>query len=293
MRILMALLLVTALLSAGVRAQGPSVDNVVIVLDASGSMNDRMGNVRKIDAAKVALKEVLKNIPQSTQVGLLVFSAANVKDWAYPLGPRDDQKLNAAIDLPEPKLGTPLGTFMKMGADKLLEARKAQFGYGSYRLLVVTDGEANSEPSDLVDKYTREIITRGIVVDVIGVKMDKAHTLATKANSYRNASDPAALQRAVQEVFAEVGKTKDGQVGEDSFAIIAPIPPEIVSVVIRTISTISNDPIGAPPAMIVRPPAAIPSSGPASRSNGIPFSRAAVLFIGLIVLFWLIKKSRR
>ena len=61
-------------------------------------------------AAKSALKAVLKKVPQSTRIGLLVFSASNLQDdWAYPLGPRDDAALSKAIDRPEPGSGTPSG----------------------------------------------------------------------------------------------------------------------------------------------------------------------------------------
>src|SRR5688572_14682498 len=123
-----------------VRAQ-EAHDNVVIVLDASGSMNGALpgSKLNKMAAAKVALKEVLKKIPQSTRLGLLVFSARNLQDdWVYPLGPRNDAELFKAIDLPLPGRGTPLGQYIKIGADRLLEERAKQFGYGTFRLLVVT-----------------------------------------------------------------------------------------------------------------------------------------------------------
>src|SRR5687768_2949362 len=93
-------------------------DNVVIVLDASGSMTGKLPgtDMTKMDGAKAALKEVLKNVPQSTRVGLLVFSAGNVtNDWVYPLGPRNDAELLKAIDLPIPRSGTPLGRYIKTG----------------------------------------------------------------------------------------------------------------------------------------------------------------------------------
>src|SRR4051794_41048998 len=77
----------------------PSVycDNIVVVLDASGSMDAPFTGAAqtKMEAAKAALKQVLTQAPQSAQIGLLVFSAKNLReDWAYPLGPRDDEKLS-------------------------------------------------------------------------------------------------------------------------------------------------------------------------------------------------------
>ncbi len=235
-------------------------DNVVIVLDASGSMNSALpgSKLNKMAAAKVALKEVLKNVPQSTRVGLLVFSARNLRDdWAYPLGPRNDAELSRAIDLPIPGRGTPLGQYIKIGADRLLEERAKQFGYGTFRLLIVTDGEA--EDKALVEQYTPDVIARGITVDVIGVAMASNHTLARKVHSYRAANDPASFRRALSEVFAEVGSSRTDQADGEVFALIAPLPTEAAIAAIQALSSTDNRPIGdkSTPAPPVKP---MPSS---------------------------------
>lgn len=270
--------------------------HIVIVLDASGSMKGEMNGTPKIVAAKAALKEVLKTMPGDTQMGLLVFSAANVKDWAYPLGPRDDAKLMAAIDLPQPNGSTPLGTFMKMGADSLLAARKANFGYGTYRLIIVTDGEANSEPSNLVAAHTRDIMSRGLIVDVIGVGMAKAHTLATQAHSYRGADDPAALRKAITEVFAEVGSTKNEQFEGDAFAVIAPLPDAIVPGVIEALSRNDNKPVVST-GVVREYPSTAPARPPRSPSAAKPRKGSAAPLIGVIAViigaFALFRKAKR
>jgi len=220
-------------------------NNVVIVLDASGSMGDAMhqSSMLKIDAAKAALREVLREVPMDTNIGLLVFSAGNISDdWVYPLGPRDDMALIEAIDRPVPYGGTPLGDYIKKGADRLLEKRDEQFGYGTYRLLIVTDGEAGDP--DLVELYVPEVTARGITIDVIGVDMRTTHTLATKVHSYRRADDPATLKKALAAVFAEVGGTDSDAASEDAFAQIAPIPDEMASVMLKALSASGNQPIG-------------------------------------------------
>jgi uncharacterized protein YegL len=250
-RICIWALALSALLSGAVFAQGAYNDNVVIVLDSSGSMRKRMGGVSKMDAAKSALKEVLKQVPETTHVGLLVFSAKNLRtDWVYPLGPRDDAKLMAAIDRPMPGGSTPLGRYIKMGADRLLEERAKQFGYGSYRLLIVTDGEAD-DPAK-VNRFAPEIIARGITTDVIGVAMAQDHTLAKVAHSYRRADDPASLKKAVAEVFAEVSTARDSSVTEGAFDELAAIPVEVAAAAIRALSGSGNQPIGATPAVARR-----------------------------------------
>jgi len=257
-------------------------DNVVIVLDASGSMRQNLKGtqIQKIDAAKSALKEVLKTVPPSTHVGLLVFSAKNLKDpWAYPLGPRDEEAFMRAVDLPKPDSGTPLGKFIKKGADRLLEEREKQFGYGSYRLLIVTDGEAQDR--NLVNQFTPEIIARGITVDVIGVDMSSRHTLATQVHSYRAANDPAALQRAIAEVFAEVSSQNSDTTTEEIFDLIAPIPTETASAIIQTLATTGNNPIGEQP-RASSPTKARPSASPSSSPRRAPTPRGQPTAWGIL-----------
>lgn len=130
---------------------------------------------------------------------------------------------------------------MKRGADALLEARKKQFGYGTYRLLVVTDGEANDR--NLVEGYTPDIISRGITIDVIGVDMESEHTLATKVHTYRSADNPDSLRQAITEVFAEVSSADTGQADEDAFELIADLPKQTASEMLKSLSTTGNDPI--------------------------------------------------
>ena len=226
------------------QAQVQVTDNVVVVVDASGSMGAPMGGSTRMSVAKNALKQVLDQIPDTTHVGILVFPRG---DWVYPLGPRKESMLAGAIDSIQSGGGTPLGDYMKRGADALLEARKKQFGYGTYRLLVVTDGEAGDARQ--VEAYTPDIISRGITIDCIGVEMASRHTLATKVHSYRNANDPESLKQAISEVFAEVASGDAGQTGEDAFELIADLPEATASAMLQSLSTSGNQPIGEGPVM--------------------------------------------
>jgi uncharacterized protein YegL len=292
-------------------------DYVVIVLDASGSMKQGLSGTGtdKMTAAKAALKEVLQKVPPSTHIGLVVFSAANVKnDWIYPLGPRNDAELMKAIDLPVPNSGTPLGAYIKKGADRLLEERAKQFGYGTYRLLIVTDGEAQDQP--LVDRYTPELISRGITVDVIGVGMKTTHTLARKVHSYRAANDPVALRRALSEVFAEVSTTGTDVAQADAFDLIAPIPNSVALAMLQAVSTAANHPLGTkpkPPADVAPVPApktkppestSPQASTPAAPSASRPISNEPsrshhrglpkwVVIAGIVILASVISKARK
>ena len=221
-----------------IRAEVQVTDNVIVVVDASGSMGTPMGGTDRMSVAREALKQVLGQVPESTHIGVLVFPRG---DWVYPLGSRVEQRLNTAIDSIRSGGGTPLGSYMKRGADALLKARKKQFGYGTYRLLVVTDGEANDR--NLVEGYTPDIISRGITIDVIGVDMESEHTLATKVHTYRSADNPDSLRQAITEVFAEVSSADTGQTDEDAFELIADLPKQTASEMLKSLSTTGNDPI--------------------------------------------------
>lgn len=217
--------------------------SVVILLDSSGSMSDRMPGTghSKLTAAKGALKEVLRRMPVSTHVGLLVFGGGS-DTWVYPLGPRDDSRLLAGIDGMRAEGGTPLGAYIKQAADRLLTERARHLGYGTYRLLIVSDGEAQDQ--ELVNRYTPEVMARGITVDVIGVAMQRRHTLATRVHSYRGADNAEALRRALTDVLAEVGGTQKDLAEGEAFELLAPIPNEMAMAALQALSRVANQPIG-------------------------------------------------
>ena len=247
------------------------VDNVVIVLDGSGSMKQNLGNVSKMAAAKQAILKVMESVPDTTQVGLLVFGVTpGGQQWVVPLGPKDLPAMKTALQQVGANGGTPLGRFIKLGADRLLEQREKQHGYGSYRLLVVTDGHAGD--ADLMNLYVPEVVQRGIVLDVIGVAMAERHTLSKHSHSYRKADDPASLQRAIAEVLAEVGSREGGTAGEEAFAELAAIPVELASAALTSLAVAPNEPIGTRPVKHTREASTaqptVNTSGHASHSQG-------------------------
>jgi uncharacterized protein (DUF58 family) len=279
-------------------------NNVVIVLDASGSMNQTMrgATVKRMDAAKSALRELVQRIPPDTNVGLLVFSSANLRnEWAYPLGPRDEAKLLAAIDAPQPGGGTPLGAYIAKGTNALLERRKKQFGYGTYRLLVVTDGQAGDP--EIMERNTPQALARGILLDVVGVDMQADHTLAKSAYSYRRANDPESLTKALAEVFAEIGGAVGDESAADAFDTIAPLPHEIAQAVIASLAKERNEPISLAAAQTPPPqPARNQTSSAASTANsanrpkgrGLSFAPLAFMFfIFAIIAFSSVARRKR
>jgi len=214
--------------------------NVVIVIDDSGSMSSRMRgdkSVTRMDAARRALNKVLGDVPDSAQVGVLSLNSnAESNYWIIPMGPLDRSAIQSQINGIIANGGTPLGAAMKEAINVLLDLRQRQM-YGSYRILVVTDGEAGDR--QLVDRYAPLARTRGIMLDVIGVDMEGTHSLATQANSYRRADDSQSLETAIADVFAET-TSDSGDAGQSDYDLLSGLPPEVASAALASLARIDN-----------------------------------------------------
>jgi Mg-chelatase subunit ChlD len=233
---------------AGNEAGNPRTqDNVVIILDASGSMREPMKGGRRMDVAKASLLRVLENVPPTTNVGVLVFSGRNAQGswWLAPLGPLNLPRVRDEIARLQPNGGTPLGEAMRVGADALLAQRTTQLGYGTFRLLVLTDGEATDK--ELVETHLPLILRRGLRLDVIGLEMKQNHSLATRVNSYRPAGSGDELAGAIAQVFAEVGSAGKDETNPELFALASSLSPDGALSVLTSLRDTSNDPLlGAP-----------------------------------------------
>lgn len=238
--ILAATIITSSAFALGVTDGGPPTttpaeathDCLAIVVDASGSMDEGMdngkgGEVRKIDAAKVALKSVIDQIPSNTHVGVLLFVGSSFGgqriDWLTPIGPLNKDPLKAAIDGITPGGGTPLGQSIKLAADALIDARVGQHNYGTYQLLVVTDGEATDR--DLMQTYAPLVVQSGIQFDVIGVGMPGRHMLATTAHRYWSANDTVTLNAALK--TAVQAESKGGAAAQADYDLLNGLPDDV------------------------------------------------------------------
>ena len=186
-----------------------------------------------------------------------------------------------------------------MAADALLSLRPAQGGYGTFRMLIVTDGQAGDP--DLVERFTPDILSRGIIVDAIGVDMKEKHTLATKVHSYRRANEAAQLDKALEEVVGELGSKAIDDVG--AFEIIRPLPDDLAMPVLAAFTTRRDQPVGvratdaprvedpgargtapgaAPPPASPSPPPA--PGAPSGRSGSSRIVWIMVAFVAIIVI---------
>jgi uncharacterized protein with von Willebrand factor type A (vWA) domain len=95
---------------------------------------------------------------------------------------------------------TPLTESIEQGVNRLVQQRDKQLGYGEFRLIVVTDGEATGRPLPQAVAYARE---RRIPIYTIGLCLGADHELRKYSVTYRAADSIEALKRGLEETLAE------------------------------------------------------------------------------------------
>lgn len=267
-----------------------ATQNVVVLLDDSGSMDMPLrSNSRKlkIAAAKQALLTVLERVPDDAKVGVLALNGPRVNGgWIIPLGEVDKANIASGVRKIRAGGGTPLGKYMKTAADALLELR-AQERYGNYRLLIITDGEANDE--DLMNQHLPDIMSRSIEVDVIGVDMANDHSLATRVHNYRRADNAASLTQAIEESLAETNPDPNDANEQAEFELLQAWPDQLAVAAIQTLSTNNDAPIGAGVTRFETPPissSARPTPNTSKESIGLAITILILASLPIIGLFF-------
>ena len=176
---------------------------LLLVLDASGSMNEPIGGgERRIDAARTALRAMVESLPADQQVGLRVYGAT-VPEREDPGACTDSQRvvdiasdnraeLLDAVDAYAPLGETPIGHALR-------EAGKDLGPDGERTIVLVSDGEPTCAPDPC--KVARRLAADGVDlrIDVVGLDVagkarEKLRCIADAGNgSYVDAGDAADL----------------------------------------------------------------------------------------------------
>lgn len=189
--------------------------NYYVVLDGSGSMNDRgcSGAQTKIEAAKAALTNFSESLPADANLGLLVFDGSGVRE-RLPLGTGNREQFSRVVNSVRANAGTPLGSSVRLAYSKLLAQGAKQLGYGEYHLVVVTDGAADqgNDPTPVVNQLLSE---SPVVLQTIGFCIGKNHSLNQAGRTiYRAADNPEELRQGLADVLAEAPQFTVTQFGK-------------------------------------------------------------------------------
>jgi hypothetical protein len=189
---------------------------VAVVLDASGSMLQRLNDRRRIDIAKAAITELVnKTLPESVSFTLRVFGHKEAdscrSDLEIPLGPLDRAKASSLVaSIQAMNLArTPIAESLRLAAGD------AAGHSGSLLIILVTDGEetCDGDPAAVI----RELVASGteVRVNIVGFAIDELMLQETFAEwarlgngRYFNAMDAeeltAGLRESVEQPFTVV-----------------------------------------------------------------------------------------
>jgi Ca-activated chloride channel family protein len=181
--------------------------NFYVIFDGSGSMAESLnkqckGDKRfgsRLEGAKWAVEQFLPLVPQEVNLGLWIFDADGNSERVV-LGPDTRDKFLIAVKKTRAGGNTPLTESIEQGVNRLVQQRDKQLGYGEFRLVVVTDGEATGRPLPQAVAYARE---RHIPIYTIGLCLGAGHELRKYSVSYRAADSIEALKRGLEETLAE------------------------------------------------------------------------------------------
>ncbi|HEV8334591.1 MAG TPA: VWA domain-containing protein [Steroidobacteraceae bacterium] len=214
----------------------PAGSAVEIILDASGSMLQKIGKERRIDIARQTLtKLVTSTIPAGTPFAFRVFGRMEdscQSDLDVPLGPLNVQAVSAKLGGLEPKNGakTAIGASLELVASDL---RSVQ---GERLVILLTDGEetCGGDPAAAIEKLKKA--STKVRVNIVGLAIDDASLAATFRHwadagngMYFDTQGAAALNEAMAKamrpsfeiVNAQGAVVGEGLAGGDPVRVIA------------------------------------------------------------------------
>lgn len=148
---------------------------VMIVLDVSGSMNDRDGTgTVRLDGARTAVAEMVRELRPGTPFAIRSYPDPALPDCnggrdVVPLSPLDPTRTTAVLDTLAASGNTPTGPALIAAMDTLRAA-----GYAEGQLVLVSDGQSNcgEPPCDVAQSVRAEGFD--VTVNTIGFQTSAA-----------------------------------------------------------------------------------------------------------------------
>lgn len=154
------------------RTQSNSSTNLILILDASGSMWQKVEGEFKIVVARKVLKDLLGELPADSKVGLIAYGHRKKADCAdietiVPLAALDKAALGQKIDAIDPKGKTPITDAVKAAFESVRSKEEET------TIIVVSDGleTCGGAPCEAVEEAKKAGIK--FVMHVIGFDLGK------------------------------------------------------------------------------------------------------------------------
>lgn len=188
--------------------------NVMVILDASGSMANMEGNQTRMDAAKTAIKAFVKGLPEDANVGLRIYGqegtgkntdkalSCSSSELIYPVSQYNAESFDQALAKSQPAGWTPIELALNEAA-KDLSSYKGETNTNI--LYLVSDGISTCDDNPVTAAKTLYDSDITPIVNVIGFNADsqaqKQLQEIAKATegSYQNVNNAQGLEDQLKE----------------------------------------------------------------------------------------------
>ncbi len=171
--------------------------NIIIIFDDSGSMRVKAKNKKsRLSRAKESTIKFVSHLPNNYNLG---FYGLN-HGYKFPLQAVDEKSLKQItkiISTMRAKGSTPIAKAINKMVNKMQKQKSIQAGYGTYTIVIATDGAANKQNEML--KAVDKAIDEGIEIKTIGIDIG-SHTLKSVTN-FTEASSVEQLVEAMKKAI--------------------------------------------------------------------------------------------
>ena len=160
--------------------KGLSDVNIIVILDSSGSMADKINGQAKIDIAKKTISDFLSQMPEDVNTGLIVYGDKGSSSLAdkslsckgieevVKLGPNNSSNIISAMNSFNPEGWTPIAGSLDFAKNIFLNSGTDNRNY----LVLVSDGVEDCDGDPLAEAENLELAVSGIKLDIIGFTQD-------------------------------------------------------------------------------------------------------------------------
>ncbi|MDD3013009.1 MAG: VWA domain-containing protein [Candidatus Gastranaerophilales bacterium] len=202
-------------------------ENILIILDSSYSMNDKINGEKKIDIAKRVINQVLSQTSGNSYIGLRIYghkmgilglNACRASELKVPIGHNNQTIIRNILMGIKPVGMTPISYSIQQAVDQDFIGLQ-----GKKRIILVSDGmeTCDGSPCD----YALELVKKGVdlKIDAIGFDLSepeavsqlKCTSLATKGKFY-SARDANELTDSLNKSL-NVNKEVEGKILKGKF----------------------------------------------------------------------------
>ena len=187
---------------------------IMVVLDGSGSMWGQIDGKPKITIARETLEQVVKQIPPTTEIGLIVYGhrqkgdCNDIEIMVEP-APAQAEKIKKAVAELNPKGKTPLSASVQVAAEKL------KYTENKATVVLITDGleTCDAEPCQLATELERLGVDFTAHVIGFGLSEDEGKQMACLAEGtgglYLAADNADELVEALDIAVAEAAPQRE------------------------------------------------------------------------------------